>query len=103
MFNPAAFVLEALLNKTKENATWGDVYFEFTVLSEVDRVGMLEAIKSSPKSMSEHLTQFLVSNLENPSHAEEMFLAINDGLIDLSILWTSPDGEEVGSDNIALA
>lgn len=91
-FNTAEFVMDAFFQKSLPGATWRDVLRVCIDLSDYERTSYLELLSTPPNDLTNipgDLTRLLVYNLENPSHAEMMIRAIDEGRIDLSTLCTS--------------
>ena len=104
MFNPAEFTMDAFFQRPMPGATWRNVLQAFVDLSDSDRTSLLEEIRNTPTpdAIPKTITEFLVYYLEEPCRAQRMMQANDEGLIDLSSLSISADGEEVGSDDQAL-
>lgn len=94
MFNPAEFIMDAFFQRELIGATWNDVLKEFVELNETERTSLLELIRNAPDDMPEAFTKFLIYNLEDPSHAEAMIRAIEEGLVDMSSLQIVANTEE---------
>lgn len=103
MFNPAEFIMDALFQRPLPGATWVDVLHAFVDLNDSERTNLLELIRNAPDSIPKSFNRYLVFNLENPSHAEAMIQAIEEGLVDMSSLYANPNREEVGPDDKAFA